>query len=623
VATDGRDRDGELWRAFVAASPDHVIVLDPDGTIRSFNHLDGAYVSRIVPGANVLGPGFTGTELPRALREVLETRAAVRYEVQVPRADGSLGWYEVSVVPVVVDGKVDRVIWYGKDVSERRREEERLAFQAAILSQLNEAVLVVGDDHVVHHWNEAATRLFGWSGEEAVGKRSIDLLDPRYLNAGGYDAMAASVVGAGTWRGELAVATKSGDEVIVESSVRYLPELRKSIAVMKDMTARRQLEEQLRQSQKMEAVGLLAGGVAHDFNNLLAVILGFAELAAHKLPPDHPVAQDLTEVVAAARRGGELTRKLLAFSRKQILQPRPMDLREAVDDFTRMLGRLLGEDIELEVERAPDAAIVRADPVQLEQVLLNLCANARQAMPRGGRLRLSTRAVSFDAAFAARHPWARAGTFVELAVSDTGVGMDAATQSRLFEPFFSTKRDGTGLGLATVYGIVQQHGGFVRVESQPDAGTTFHVYLPAIEEPVPSPRASAPSRLHDTARGDESVLIVEDEPSLRALVVTTLSELGYHVIPTGDGEEAVRAYESRANDIALVVMDVVLPRLGGREAYERMRGIRPDVKVLFTTGYAPESTRLGELLEGGRMALLQKPFTAHALAAMVRSAIDA
>jgi nitrogen-specific signal transduction histidine kinase/ActR/RegA family two-component response regulator len=391
---------------------------------------------------------------------------------------------------------------------------------------------------------------------------------------------------------------------------------------MQDVTASRRLEEQLRQSQKMEAIGLLAGGVAHDFNNLLAVILGFSELASRKLPPGHPVAQQLSEVFEAARRGGELTRKLLAFSRKQIIQPRPLDVRGAVDDFTRMIRRIVGEDVELVVERAPDALAVRADPVQLEQVLLNLCTNARQAMPEGGTLRLTTRVASFDDAFVARHPWARVGSFAEIAVSDTGIGMDPETRARIFEPFFTTKREGTGLGLSTVYGIVQQHGGFLHVQSARGRGTTFSLFLPRTADAAQPARTTRGVRASPSSSGGEVVLVAEDEPALRSLVTMTLTELGYRVIPVSDGEEAVHAYEEHAREVDLVVLDVVMPRLDAREAYERIRALRPEAKVLFTTGYAPASTRLAQLLESGRVPVLEKPFTPLALAAKVRNAID-
>jgi signal transduction histidine kinase len=446
---------------------------------------------------------------------------------------------------------------------------------------------------------------------------------------GVFDAMVSTLRTKSAWRGETTLFAKAGHPVVVELSVCLVRDEAgvpmHAITVMQDMTLRKRLEEQLRQSQKMEAIGLLAGGVAHDFNNLLAVILGFSELAARKLPTGHPVASQLSEVFEAARRGGELTRKLLAFSRKQIIQLRPVDVGAQVEDFTRMIQRIVGEDVELVVERWPEAVAVRADPTQLEQVLLNLCTNARQAMPAGGKLVLRTCAVELDEVFATQHPWARAGSFAEITVTDTGEGMDAATMARIYEPFFTTKREGTGLGLATVYGIVQQHGGFLDVESARGVGTTFRVYLPRTTEQAHAAKlnggASVP--VPHELRGTEMVLVAEDEPSLRALVTITLTDLGYRVIATRDGAEAVREFEAHAADVALVVLDVVMPRLDAREAYERIRVIRPDVRVLFTTGYAPASTRLAQLLEGGTVPVLEKPFTPVALAAKVRSAIDA
>jgi two-component system, cell cycle sensor histidine kinase and response regulator CckA len=389
-----------------------------------------------------------------------------------------------------------------------------------------------------------------------------------------------------------------------------------------DVTARKSLEAQLRQSQKLEAIGLLAGGVAHDFNNLLAIIMGFSEASLRKLPLGHPVAEPLDEVLGAARRGGELTRKLLAFSRKQVLRPSPVEVHTAVQELTRLLARVLGADIDLRVAREGGPLVVQADPVQLEQVLLNLSTNARQAMPSGGRLVLRTRAVALDAGFAQCHPWSRAGSFAEITVSDTGIGMDEATRLRLFEPFFTTKPEGTGLGLATAYGIIQQHGGLVNVESSPGAGATFRVYLPLIDGEKAAqgaqPRVDAPE-----PRGTETILVAEDEPSLRRLVSTMLRDRGYRVVEAADGLDAVQRYAAGPTEIALVVLDVVLPRLDARQVYEQMQLLRPDVKVLFTTGYAPESTRLGTLLDQKGIALLEKPFMPSVLAAKIRTMIDA
>jgi PAS domain S-box-containing protein len=614
-----------LWRTLVEASPNIVLVSDPAGKIVFFNRM-----GPIADGAPLVGSNMTafaadgGIRIADALRRTVESRETVRYEVEGYVAHGRKGWHEVCAMPVVVDDVVTQVLWLIADITAQRQNAENLAFQAAILAQVNEAVVATDPRGKVTYWNDAAQRLYGWSAAEVMGRVAESFMRTGWPGADNREQMLAVLGATSAWVGALSHVTKAGEHITVEASVKMQRDesgsLAGTIAVIQDVTARRRLEEQLRQSQKMEAVGLLAGGIAHDFNNLLAIILGYAELAMNRLPAEHPVAEDVDEMAQAARRGAELTRKLLAFSRKQILQSTLLDVGVAVGDFTRLLKRVLGEDVELAVDPPLQPLVARADGVQLEQVLLNLCTNARQAMPDGGCLRLATRAVAFDARAVVRQPWARIGSFIEIMVSDTGVGMDEATRLRMFEPFFTTKRDGTGLGLATVYGIVQQHGGFLSVESSPGAGTTFRVYLPLAAGEVPVARSSG--RFSLAVGGRESILVAEDETPLRTLLTATLSDLGYKVIAARDGEEAVRAYETRASEVALVVLDVVMPRLDARGAYQRMREVRSDVKVLFMTGYAPESTRLAELLANERTRVLEKPFTPQALAAAVRGAID-
>jgi PAS domain S-box-containing protein len=490
----------------------------------------------------------------------------------------------------------------------------------ALVEHGNDCITLIDENETILYASPALLRSLGYEAHEMVGAFAGAFVHPDdapSVNDAKFARPGASVAGTirlrrkdGTWRWHEGIAR----------NMLHDPAIRAYVCNRRDVTEHLKLEEQLRQSQKMEAIGLLAGGVAHDFNNLLGAIMGFSELGLRKLTPDDPVHGHLLEVVQAARRGADLTRKLLAFSRKQIIQARPLDLNASVEDFARLLRRILGEDVDLRIDVPAEPVVAMVDVVQLEQVLLNLCTNARQAMADGGVLRLATRAVLFDEAFVERNPWARPGRFAEVVVSDTGAGMDSATRARIFEPFFTTKPDGTGLGLSTVYGIVQQHAGFMHVDSTPGEGTTFLVYFPrAGIQAAPSP-PNAGSGSEEAHR--ELILVAEDEPSLRSLLSATLSELGYRVLLTADGEEAVHEFERNADDVALVVMDVVMPRLGAREAYERMRAIRSGVKVLFTTGYAPESTRLGELLATGRLRVLEKPFSTEALADKVRSAID-
>lgn len=385
----------------------------------------------------------------------------------------------------------------------------------------------------------------------------------------------------------------------------------------------RRTEEQLRQAQKMEAIGQLAGGVAHDFNNLLTIITGYSDLLLNGALAESDPARDLVqEILKAAERASTLTRQLLAFSRRQVLAPRVLVLNSIVRDMDKMLRRMIGEDIALTSTLADDLGSVKADPGQIEQVLLNLVVNARDAMPRGGRLTIETANVYLDETYARAHPEARPGPFVMVAVTDTGCGMDAATQARIFEPFFTTKGvgKGTGLGLATVYGIVKQSQGSIFVYSEVNRGTSFKIYLPRIEgaaEEAPRIEAKAPSR----PSGNETLLIVEDDEAVRALTRTVLRNSAYHVIESADGAEALRWAEGHADPIHLLVTDVVMPGMSGRELAERMTDLRKEVKVLYVSGYTDDSVVRHGLLEA-EVAFLQKPFTPDALARKVREVLD-
>jgi PAS domain S-box-containing protein len=387
---------------------------------------------------------------------------------------------------------------------------------------------------------------------------------------------------------------------------------------VRDITNQRQLEAQLAQAQKMEAIGRLAGGVAHDFNNLLTVILSYSELLLEDLPAGSSDREDVAQIRKAAQGAGELTRQLLAFSRQQVLQPKVVDLNAAVSGIERLLARVLREDIKLRCTLAQDAGTIRVDPGQLEQVIMNLAVNARDAMPQGGLLTIETANVDLDEAYLRAHPVAKPGPYVMLAVTDTGTGMDAATQARIFEPFFTTKDagKGTGLGLATVQGIVQQSDGFIWLYSEPDHGTVFKIYLPRVDEPA-SRADDAPEV--DT-RGTETVLVVEDVAAVRAVTREMLQRYGYHVLDAADGAAALQLAADHHAPIHLLLTDVVMPDLNGRDLAERLSAARPDMKVLFMSGYTDDAVvRHGILQEG--IAYLQKPFTPRSLSAKVRKVL--
>ena len=390
---------------------------------------------------------------------------------------------------------------------------------------------------------------------------------------------------------------------------------------VRDVTEQRRLQKDLLQAQKMEAVGRLAGGIAHDFNNLLTAILGSAELALDTLAADAPEREEVDEVRKAALRAADLTRQLLAFSRQQVIVPTVLNPNEVVGAMDKMLRRLLREDVELRTLLAPDLGAAKVDPSQLEQVVLNLAVNARDAMPNGGKLTIETQNVELDQEYVHGHLSALAGPYVMLAVSDTGVGMDAGTQARIFEPFFTTKEKGrgTGLGLATVYGIVKQSGGWIWVYSEPGHGTTFKVYFPRVAE-VAAPAAASPAP-PASVRGSETVLLVEDDEMIRSLVLKMLKANGYTVLVAARGDEVERVAGQHEGPIHLLMTDVVLPGLNGPEVARRLAATRAGIRVLYLSGYTNEAIARHGVLEPG-VAFLQKPFTSVMLGRKVREVLD-
>jgi len=445
---------------------------------------------------------------------------------------------------------------------------------------------------------------------------------------------------------DLPLATKNGRAIHVEFVSNVYAANGKSVIQcnIRNITERRrkeQAEERLRQSQRMEAVGQLAGGIAHDFNNLLGVILGYCEVLEEQLDPADPNRQKIEQIHNAGNLAASLTRQLLAFSRRQVLQPVVLDLNVTVSNMDQMLRRLIGDDIEVVSVRRPGIGGVKADPTQIEQVLMNLACNARQAMPHGGKITIETANVDLDEAYASQHPTTKPGPYVMLSVSDTGVGMNQETQDHIFEPFFTTKeRDydvptgggapaeqcrpsgkGTGLGLSTVYGIVKQSGGHIWVYSEPGHGTTFNIYLPRLEGETEFSKQVKPKKPTSLHGGSETILLVEDSAPLRQLTRVLLETCGYTVLDSGDPLEAIRIAERYKGPMPLLITDVVMPGISGSILAQRLTASRPEMRVLYTSGYADDSMIHGGLLEPGCI-LLEKPFTRDALVRKVRELLD-
>ncbi len=453
----------------------------------------------------------------------------------------------------------------------------------------------------------------GFSGTEAL----------KLVRSAGCDAPFIFV--SGTMGEDTAVAAlKDGaqDYIIKTNLKRLVPALQRELREAEERRQRKHLEQQVLQLQKFEAIGRLAGGVAHDFNNLLGVILGQSEILLDR-PHDEGITRGLEMIRESAGRGASLTRQLLAFGRRQVLEPKVLNLNVILADVEKLLQRVIGEDIELVFQTDAKIGNVKADPGQVEQVIINLATNARDAMPAGGKLTIATANADLDEAYADRRVVVRPGHYVQLVVSDTGCGMDRETQSHIFEPFFSTKEQGkgTGLGLATVYGIVKQSGGHLWVYSEPDQGTTFKIYLPLVKAAAESPRYAEGSE--ELSCGSETILVVEDDALLREVACEFLQRSGYTVIATESPEEALRLAESHNGPIDFLLTDVNMPKMNGRELATRLIKARPGMKVLFVSGYADGIVRdgaYGPLEEG--LAFLQKPYTRHALVRKIREILD-
>jgi PAS domain S-box-containing protein len=571
-------------------------------------------------------------EIRRILSRLVERPSeTVNTDFRIRHSNGSHRWVQASVRNMLDHPDVGAIVENFHDITDQRQAQEMNARLASIVEFSEDAIMGSELDGTVRSWNHAAQRLYGWSAQEIIGRSAAVLIPPDriaelraildQIRAGQPISRIETVrLRKDGTLFEVAltlspVKDEKGRVVALSAIGRDLAEQRRSEAAL------RKTEEQLRQAQKLEAEGRLAGGIAHDFNNLLSVILTYSTTLVRELAPGDPMRAELEEVKRAAEKASDLTRQLLAFGGRQILRPAVIDLNRIIGGMQKIFARLIGEQIELLLLLAPRLDRTLADPGQMEQVLMNLVVNARDAMPQGGKLTIETANVRYDETQTTELVSLAPGSYVLLTVGDTGQGMDDATRARMFEPFFTTKKDkGTGLGLATVFGIVKQSGGQIWADSEPGRGTTFKIALVATQ----ATKAGTPGKIPPAEpalklRGSETILLVEDEEQVRGAVRNLLRRNGYHVLEAQSPGDALLLSEQYPHPIHLLLSDVIMPRLTGPNLAARLVAQRPEIRVLYMSGYANGSIETSDTLE---IAFLQKPVTPDVLLAKVREVID-
>jgi two-component system cell cycle sensor histidine kinase/response regulator CckA len=633
VPSDSSPEELRRLRLAVEASGEVIFMTDPQGTVtyvnpefvRVYGYTPGELIGRATP--RILKSGSTSADDYDAFWQQLRGGQVVKREFVNRRKDGTTVQIEGSANPIVMNDNVVGFLAVQRDVTARKATEAALreseARYRALAEAAHDSIFIVDSDGRIEYANAVSLERFR-IGSDPAGKRLVDVFPPAAAGEMSKELSAVFSTGRRQYF-EGRFETPAGDLWMGAWLVPLARGSDQTAAVMgvaRDITERKRLEREFAQAQKMEAIGRLAGGVAHDFNNLLTAILGYADLLLGTVPGDSDVASDLREIRNAGERASRLTRQLLTFSRKQAFSPKIVNLNDVVGELQKMLNRILGEDIVLDVAMDPQLAVTNVDPGQIEQVLVNLVVNARDAMPRGGTIRIQTANADMDAAFCRRHDGARQGRYVALTVQDTGCGLTPEVLAHAFEPFFTTKPEGkgTGLGLSTVYGIVKQSGGYITIDSEPGLGTTFTTYLPVAQEAAQ--QAAGASRLPRPLSGTETILLVEDEPGLRRLVHRTLEQHGYSVLNAATAEDAVSIARRHTGPIHLLLSDVIMPGLSGPDLAQRLVRLRPSIRVLYVSGYTSQAVE-GTGAVSPHARFLSKPFSPSVLATKVRECLDA
>ncbi len=626
--------EGRTLRTIIETEPECVKLLNADGTLILMNRagLDMIQVDSLDQVKNqsiypLVLPAYR--EAFKKLTEDVFQGKEGNLTFEMTGVKGRRLWLDTHAVPLRNEkDEIIALLAITRDVTERKKAEDVLNkerdFTAAVLNTVGSMVLVLDCDGKIVRFNRTCEEVSGYAFDEVRGRHVWDFLIPPEQVEGVKNVFRNLTSGMFPNRYENFWVAKDGRRKLIawsntallreDGSVEYV------IPTGIDITEHRRLEDQLRQSQKMESVGTLAGGISHDFNNILTAMIGYASILRMKMKSDDPLLHNVEQILASADRAATLTQGLLAYSRKQVLNPQPMNVNEIISKVERLLVRLIGEDIELKMILSNNDMAILVDACQIEQVLMNLATNARDAMPDGGYLFIETEQTELDEMSAKAYDLAKPGTYAVISMTDSGMGMDEKTRERIFEPFFTTKEvgKGTGLGLATVYGIVKQHNGTVEVESEVGKGSTFRIYLPAHQKAA---RATPPVEFPPIKSGTETVLVAEDDEAVRKLVASMLEQFGYTVIQAVNGEDAVNKFMKNRGKVQLLLLDVIMPKKSGKEVLEKIRIFSPDIKALFLSGYTADIVSQKGLLDREWKFIL-KPVQMNDLLRQVRAVLD-
>ncbi|EKD81203.1 MAG: hypothetical protein ACD_39C01911G0003 [uncultured bacterium] len=623
----------EFPRIMLQSAPIGIFLLDRENKVQSWNpacerifgwraeEVVGNLIDCILPEKN--------EKFPLSNLDYLDGQALADLEMPCQKKDGKAIYISFSAAPLRDSaGIITYIVNLASDVTEKKKAEASRDLLNQAVEQAGEVIVITDPQGVIKYVNPAFEIVTGYTRSEVLGQ-TLRMLKSGKQSDEFYQDLWRAITSGKIWKGRIVNRRKDGscytEEMTISPVKSSSGQTVNFIAVKRDITEnlrsleeRISLQEQLQQSQKLESVGRLAGGVAHDFNNMLSIILGYGEVILKELRPGDPLREEIEQIVDAGRRSASLTRQLLAFSRKQALQPEVLDLNQVIKNLERMLSRLIREDIGLKLVLAEDIGNVLADPGQIEQVVMNLVVNARDAMPDGGKLLIETAAVLFDEKHAASHADITPGKYLMLTVTDTGCGMSKDILEKIFEPFFTTKESGkgTGLGLSMVHGIVKQSGGVIQVHSEPGVGTTFRVYLPQV---AVKPQSKVDDIEEDADMGGgEQILVVEDEDALRRLVEKILERQGFSVNTAANGGEALLLVEQKGLQPELMITDIVMPNMNGKDLAERLKKNCPNLKILYMSGYAENAVTNSGIIEPG-INFIQKPFSVRDITEKVQS----